>query len=112
MHFSAHTPPNRSATRTPKTEELAKETQNPISNLISVPFQDNFNFGVGPNDATQWILNFQPVIPITLNKDWNLITGEPNDLVAQIHPPMSLNSSATSKSCSRKFSRNMALPMN
>src|SRR5271166_3872603 len=57
-----------------KTEELAKETQNPISNLISVPFQNNFNFGVGPNDATQWILNVQPVIPITLNKDWNLIT--------------------------------------
>jgi hypothetical protein len=35
------------------TEELAKESQNPIANLISVPFQNNFNFGVGPNDATQ-----------------------------------------------------------
>ena len=57
-----------------KTEELAKETQNPVANLISVPFQNNFNFGVGPNDATQWILDVQPVIPITLNKDWNLIT--------------------------------------
>ena len=34
-------------------EELAKESQNPIANLISVPFQNNFNFGVGPNDATQ-----------------------------------------------------------
>jgi hypothetical protein len=56
------------------TEELAKESQNPIANLISVPFQNNFNFGVGPNDATQWILDVQPVIPITLNKDWNLIT--------------------------------------
>ena len=52
-------------------EELAKETQNPVANLISVPFQNNFNFGLGPNDATQWILNVQPVIPITLNKDWN-----------------------------------------
>jgi hypothetical protein len=57
-----------------KTEELAKETQNPVANLISVPFQNNFNFGIGPNDATQWVLNVQPVIPITLNKDWNLIT--------------------------------------
>src|ERR1700741_2666563 len=57
-----------------KTEELAKETQNPVANLISVPFQNNFNFGIGPNDATQWVLNIQPVIPITLNKDWNLIT--------------------------------------
>jgi Na+/proline symporter len=34
-------------------EELAKETQNPVANLISVPFQNNFNFGIGPNDATQ-----------------------------------------------------------
>lgn len=57
-----------------ETERLAKETQNPIANLISVPFQNNFNFGIGPNDATQWVLNVQPVIPITLNKDWNLIT--------------------------------------
>jgi len=53
------------------TEELAKETQNPVANLISVPFQNNFNFGIGPNDTTQWVMNVQPVIPITLNKDWN-----------------------------------------
>jgi hypothetical protein len=52
-----------------ETERLAKETQNPVANLISVPFQNNFNFGIGPNDATQWVLNIQPVIPITLNKD-------------------------------------------
>ena len=44
-----------------ETERLARETQNPIANLISVPFQNNFNFGIGPNDATQWILNVQPV---------------------------------------------------
>jgi hypothetical protein len=37
-----------------RTEQLAKETQNPVANLISVPFQNNFNFGIGPNDATQW----------------------------------------------------------
>ena len=53
-----------------RTEELAKETQNPVANLISVPFQNNFNFGIGPNDATQLVLNVQPVIPVTLNKDW------------------------------------------
>jgi hypothetical protein len=57
-----------------KTEELAKETQNPVANLISVPFQNNFNFGIGPNDTTQWVCNIQPVIPISLNKDLNLIT--------------------------------------
>jgi len=38
-------------------EELAKETQNPVANLISVPFQNNFNFGIGPNDITQWVLD-------------------------------------------------------
>jgi hypothetical protein len=56
------------------TEALAKATQNPVSDLISVPFQNNFNFGVGPNRVMQYILNFQPVIPITLNEEWNLIT--------------------------------------
>jgi len=70
----------------PQTEKLAKETQNPIANLISVPFQNNFNFGIGPNDATQWILNVQPVIPITLNKDWNLITRTIVPIINQPSP--------------------------
>jgi hypothetical protein len=35
-------------------EELAKIAQNPVANLISVPFQNNFNFGIGPNHVTQW----------------------------------------------------------
>jgi hypothetical protein len=55
-------------------EALAKLAQNPVANLISIPFQNNFNFGIGPNNAMQYVLNFQPVIPITLNEDWNLIT--------------------------------------
>ena len=56
------------------TEELAKLAQNPVGNLVSVPFQNNTNFGVGPQSGTQNILNIQPVIPITINPDWNLIT--------------------------------------
>ena len=55
-------------------EELAKLAQTPVGNLISVPFQNNTNFGVGPQSGTQNILNIQPVIPITINPDWNLIT--------------------------------------
>jgi hypothetical protein len=55
-------------------EELAKLAQNPVGNLISVPFQNNTNFNTGPLSGTQNILNIQPVIPIELNKDWNLIT--------------------------------------
>jgi hypothetical protein len=54
--------------------ELAKKTQNPVADLISVPFQSNFNFGAGPNGATIYVLNVQPVIPLTLTEDWNLIT--------------------------------------
>ena len=55
-------------------EALAKASQNPIANMISVPFQNNFNFGIGPSNATQWDLNIQPVIPISLGEEWNLIT--------------------------------------
>ena len=55
-------------------EELAKLSQNPVANLISVPFQNNTNFNYGPLHGTQNILNIQPVIPVTLNQDWNLIT--------------------------------------
>ena len=52
----------------------AKKTQNPLADLISVPFQNDFNFGVGPDDKMVWVLNVQPVIPIKLTEDWNLIT--------------------------------------
>ncbi|MDM0109490.1 transporter [Variovorax sp. J22R24] len=55
-------------------EELAKLAQNPVGNLISVPFQNNTNLNYGPEKGTQNILNIQPVIPISINKDWNLIT--------------------------------------
>ena len=55
-------------------EELAKLAQNPVGNLVSVPFQNNTNFNTGPLSGTQNILNIQPVIPIEVNKDWNIIT--------------------------------------
>src|SRR5262245_51173532 len=55
-------------------EELAKLAQNPVGNLISLPFQNNTNLNFGPDKGTQNILNIQPVIPIEINKDWNVIT--------------------------------------
>ena len=55
-------------------EELAKLAQNPVGNLISVPFQNNTNFNVGPLSGTQNILNIPPVIPISIDKDWNVTT--------------------------------------
>jgi hypothetical protein len=52
---------------------LAKKLSNPVASLISVPFQFNYDEGFGPKDAYKLTLNVQPVIPITLNEDWNLI---------------------------------------
>jgi len=55
-------------------EELAKLAQNPVGNLVNVPFQNNTNFDYGPLDKTQNILNIQPVYPIHLSDEWNIIT--------------------------------------
>lgn len=54
--------------------DLAKKVQNPVADLISVPFQNNFNFGTGEMQAMVYVLNIQPVIPVKLTEDWNLIT--------------------------------------
>lgn len=76
------------------TEALAKEAQNPVAKLISVPFQNNFNFNVGPNNATQYILNIQPVIPIGLNEDWNLITRTIIPIINQPSPAPGVRSAS------------------
>jgi hypothetical protein len=55
------------------TEVLQKATQNPVASLNSVPVQNNTNFGVNPGYRTQDVLNIQPVIPMGISKDWNLI---------------------------------------
>jgi hypothetical protein len=55
-------------------EELAKLAQNPVGNLISIPIQNNTNLNFGPEEGTQNITNIQPVIPISVNADWNIIT--------------------------------------
>jgi hypothetical protein len=58
-----------------QTESLATEAQNPISNLVNVPFQYNLTPGIGPNeDQTQSLLNIQPVVPFSLSPDLTLVT--------------------------------------
>jgi hypothetical protein len=71
---SSETAPAESSTGEKSSGDLAKTLQNPIGNVISVPFQNNINFNVGPHKGTQDILNIQPVIPIHINQDWNVIT--------------------------------------
>lgn len=54
---------------------LGKQLVNPIAELISVPFQFNYDEKIGPkNDGTKSYLNLQPVVPISINKDWNVIS--------------------------------------
>lgn len=53
--------------------ELAKKLANPISSLISVPFENNFDCCFGPSRADRYLLNIQPVIPTQISADWNLI---------------------------------------
>lgn len=53
--------------------ELAKQTQNPVAELISLPFQFNFNSGGDLEDGTLFNLNFQPVVPVKVSENWNLI---------------------------------------
>jgi len=56
-----------------KQAELAMKLQNPISDLISVPIQNNWDFGIGPANAMKYTANIQPVIPVSISKDWNVI---------------------------------------
>jgi hypothetical protein len=66
-------PEETPASEAENADKLRKAAQNPVASLISVPIQENWNFNIGPANRTQNILNIQPVIPVTLSTDWNLI---------------------------------------
>ena len=63
--------------------KLRQAAQNPVADLISMQFQDNLGFNFGPYHGEQNVLNFQPVVPIHLNNDWNLITRWISPIVYQ-----------------------------
>ena len=66
--------------------DLAKKLNNPISDLVSVPFQFNWENGIGSPDRTRFILNIQPVMPFALNDKTNLIVRIVAPIVSQ--PPL------------------------
>jgi hypothetical protein len=55
-------------------QELAKQLQNPVASLISVPIQSNFDFEVGPANGFRYTANIQPVVPIGISAKWNVIS--------------------------------------
>jgi len=82
--FGSHVRAEEEAAKSEEsTEELTKKTQNPVADLISVPFQSNFNFGAGPRHALLYVLNVQPVVPIKLTEGWNLITRTIVPIISQ-----------------------------
>ena len=52
-------------------DDLAKQTQNPVADLISLPFRNDFTSPTGPDDGVMYVLKIQPVIPISIGRDWN-----------------------------------------
>ena len=52
--------------------DLAKQSQNPLGTVISLPFENNLLFGIGPSDKTGYLLNFKPVYPVRIG-EWNMI---------------------------------------
>ena len=72
------------------TDALRNAAQNPVASLISVPIQENFNFNNQPGGRTQNVLNIQPVIPLSVSKNWNLIVRWITPVIYQpipVQPP-------------------------
>ncbi|MEZ5462027.1 transporter [Dokdonella sp.] len=65
-------------------DELAKQLSNPIASLTSVPLQLNWDDNVGPaEDGTKTTLNIQPVIPVSISEDWNMISRTILPIISQ-----------------------------
>lgn len=80
----AHLPLARAQQATDSDAALAQQLSNPVASLISVPFQSNYDGRIGPVDGgRKFYVNFQPVIPISLGPDWNVVSRTIVPIVAQ-----------------------------
>jgi hypothetical protein len=73
--------------------DQAKQAQNPIADLISVPFQNNTNLNAGPEKGALNVLNMQPVVPVSVSSDWTIITRTILPVISE--PPLSAAGSRT-----------------
>jgi hypothetical protein len=64
-------------------EAIAKKLANPIGALISVPFQNNTDVGIGDHNGSRNTLNFQPIVPFSLSAEYSLITRYIVPVIAQ-----------------------------
>jgi hypothetical protein len=59
---------------TPDDKKVLSTFQNPVGDLISVPFQNNVNFPIGRFSRVQDVLDIEPVVPFHVSKDWLIIS--------------------------------------
>jgi hypothetical protein len=71
--------------------DIAKQAQNPIARLISVPLENDFNPNTGPNKEDSYVLQMKPVVPLSLSKDWNLITRTIIPVIQMPDPALGVN---------------------
>jgi hypothetical protein len=69
----AETTPALPSPAEPSAQQLAQRLSNPLADMVSVPLQFNWEQGVGPEGGTRFVMNFQPVVPFAIGRDWNLV---------------------------------------
>lgn len=84
-------------------EQLIKTSQNPVGNISVIPFQNNFNYGYGPYQRLQYVLNVQPVVPFSLGPDANLVVRMIVPLIDQPSPASPAACAAAPTGCPWTF---------
>src|SRR5262245_30968890 len=64
----------KAASKSGTEANLAKQSQNPVANMVSLPLQYNYYTGGGLESTSQMILNVQPVLPLPIGEDWLIVS--------------------------------------